>query len=291
MLLGYTYGRRQIGAILIDEAVRDLKILDSVSAQSPAPDTVVAAAEKREEIHISSSPRNIRPLTVASGLLLVAVLLSMPLFLGGHKSRLSSDAGPKPVTMSASMLTQSLGEERTTFPAQLVQGREKVISERLNEKEVGERADENQMGERQSQKEVGERADENQMDGRQSQKEKGGGLMETDRGVFYSVHVASFEELSRAKRLEQIIRQNGFDPVFIVPVQFPETGRWLRVLVGKYQDKDAAFRDAQRFLASGMFDYAKPELIEDVNEDERGGPAGVDVMTSQISNSPGAGDE
>jgi general secretion pathway protein A len=251
MLLGYTYGKRKIGAILIDEAVRDLQVLDSISPEFPEPDTVVATAGKKERVHFSLSHRVIQPLTMASGLLLGAVLFSMAFLLGGNGSNLSS--GPsheKPLVMSASVLSQRLEEERATLPAQPVKDSEKEMGGRLSEKEI---------------------------DGR---------LKETDHGTYYSVHVASFEELSRAKRFEQIMKQNGFEPVFIMPVQFPETGRWLRVLVGKYQDRDAAVRDAQRFLASGIFDYARPEPIEEVNEERQEEPAQAGVMTSQISDSP-----
>jgi putative secretion ATPase (PEP-CTERM system associated) len=265
MLLGYTYGKREIGAILIDEAVRDLQVLDSVSPESPEPDTVVAIAGKKEQAHFSLSHRVIQPLTMASGLLLGAVLFSMAFLLGGNGSNLSSGPSPeKPSVMSASVLSQRLREERATLPAQLVKDSEKEMGGRLKEKALG---------------------------GRLSEKEIDGRLNETDHGTYYSVHVASFEELSRAKRLKQIMKQNGFEPVFIVPVQFAETGLWLRVMVGKYQDRDVALQDAQRFLASGIFDYAKPELLKEVNEDEGGGLAEADVMASQITDSPGAGDE
>lgn len=264
MLLGYVNEKRKIGAPIIDEAVKDLTTWDSATTHSQEAELVITAAPKESRKHFTWLPRIFRTTTVASGLLLVAALFSMPLLLGGHRSRRPAGAGPKPVTISASLITRSPGEERATPPAQLVQGSEKEMGGGLKENEMGRRL---------------------------SEKEMGGRLKETDRGPYYSVHVASFEELSRAKRLEQILKQNGFEPVFIVPVQFPETGRWLRVLVGKYQDRDAAHQDAQRFLASGMFDYAKPELLKEVKEDEQGGLAEVDVTTSQITDSPGAGDE
>jgi len=273
MLLGYLYEKRKIGAPIIDEAVEDLTTWDFTSAHAQEAEPVVKVAPKENRKLFTWIPRIFRTTTVASGLLLVAVLLSMPLLLGGHGSKRSVDAGPKPVTMSASMLTQSLGEERATFPAQLAKGSEREISERLDEKEIDGSLDGKEMGGRLSEKEIGEK------------------LRETDQGTFYSVHVASFEELSRAKRLEQIMKQNGFKPVFIVPVQFPETGRWLRVMVGKYPDRDVALRDAQRFMAFGTFDYAKPLLIKEVNEGEQGELAEMDVMTSQITDSLGAGNE
>jgi general secretion pathway protein A len=121
--------------------------------------------------------------------------------------------------------------------------------------------------------------------------EQAGKVMQVDRDGRFSVHVASFRELSQAKDLEKTIRQRGLEPVFLVPVELNTSGRWLRVMVGEHETRDAALEAAKDYLVSGLFGYAHPRRLSQSGVLEQGKLALGDVPASQIPTSQGAQDE
>jgi cell division protein FtsN len=85
----------------------------------------------------------------------------------------------------------------------------------------------------------------------------------------YSIHVASFRDFSRAERVAETLRVNGFPSIFIIPVDLKGYGRWYRVKVGWYDDHQSALRAAQEYLDSGRFQYAQPLPLEGTEEGDR----------------------
>ncbi len=107
----------------------------------------------------------------------------------------------------------------------------------------------------------------------------------------YSVHVGSFRQLSRAEKLRELAQEKGLEPIFILPVELPGSGRWLRVMVGRYGDRDAAAEAAARLLASGLFSYAQSKLLVPTGFQQPEELVAGDMPTPQHSASQGAGDE
>jgi hypothetical protein len=118
-----------------------------------------------------------------------------------------------------------------------------------------------------------------------------GRAMKVDRDECFSVHVASFRKLSQAKDLEETIKQKGIEPVFLVPVELRTSGRWLRVMVGEHETRDAAQEAAKGYLVSGLFGYAYPRSLSQNGILEREKLALGDIPPHQISTSRGAQDE
>ncbi len=85
----------------------------------------------------------------------------------------------------------------------------------------------------------------------------------------YSVHVASFRDLSRAERLAQSLTKNRFQPIFILPIELTESGRWYRVMVGRYDDYRSALEAAREHVAGGTFQFAQPMPLSGLAGDDR----------------------
>ena len=80
----------------------------------------------------------------------------------------------------------------------------------------------------------------------------------SDGGSFFSVHVASFRDPTRADRLAETLRSKDMEPVFTMPVKLSGRGEWHRVMVGWYTDGEAALRAAEEYVTTGTFQYAAP---------------------------------
>jgi len=106
-------------------------------------------------------------------------------------------------------------------------------------------------------------------------------------GGLYSVHVASFRDLSRAERLAQALTENRFQPIFIMPVELTESGRWYRVMVGWYDDQQSALEAAREYIADGTFHFAQTSPLEGLAGDDR--TAGM--LTGEWTSSEGVRDE
>jgi putative secretion ATPase (PEP-CTERM system associated) len=78
----------------------------------------------------------------------------------------------------------------------------------------------------------------------------------------HALHVASFRDLPRAETCRRTLEQTGFQQVFILPVELDESGRWHRVLVGRYDDHRSALEAAGEYLAAGTLQFAQPLPLE-----------------------------
>jgi len=77
----------------------------------------------------------------------------------------------------------------------------------------------------------------------------------------YTVHIASFEPIERARRLFQELSDKGYE-AYILPFHDPEKGNMFRVTVGNFNMREAALAYAKRILDEGVSDYAKPIQVE-----------------------------
>jgi len=87
------------------------------------------------------------------------------------------------------------------------------------------------------------------------------------RGVppFFAVHITSFRKTEGAtvdaRRLE---KETGYTTDYIdteVVKDGKSTGKWYRVIVGRFQDPDDAARAARAFREKGITDYARVYYI------------------------------
>ena len=62
---------------------------------------------------------------------------------------------------------------------------------------------------------------------------------EQDIGELYAIQVAAFSDLSTAKHLVQRLRTEGH-PAYISPTDLRKQGKWYRVFVGNFEDKEQA---------------------------------------------------
>jgi general secretion pathway protein A len=90
MLLGYTYGKREIGVLIIDETITDLKALGVVSSDFSEPDSPAGGVGAKREKHFPWWRRVFRPLAVASCFLLGAVFFSMTPLVSGPEGNFAS---------------------------------------------------------------------------------------------------------------------------------------------------------------------------------------------------------
>ena len=90
MLLAYTYGKREIGALIIDETITDLKALGVVSSDFSEPDSPMGGVGAKREKRFPWWRRVFRPLAVASCFLLGVVFLSMPPLVSGPEGNFKS---------------------------------------------------------------------------------------------------------------------------------------------------------------------------------------------------------
>jgi len=84
----------------------------------------------------------------------------------------------------------------------------------------------------------------------------------------HTVHVASFRDLPRAESYAQILEQNGFQALQIIPVELNGSGRWHRVMVGRYDGRRSAHEAAREYIAAGTFQFAQPVLLEDSRKND-----------------------
>ena len=115
-----------------------------------------------------------------------------------------------------------------------------------------------------------------------------GNVVEDDGHAFFSVHVASFRELTKAEQLVDNLRRKGFEPIFIVSAQLPDLGHWYRVLVGDYENGDLALGAAKQYLEFGTFCYAYPRTVSEIEGNEPSKLVG-DACNFKISSSQGVG--
>ncbi len=84
----------------------------------------------------------------------------------------------------------------------------------------------------------------------------------------HTVHVASFRELTRAERYAQTLQRNGFQTIYIVPIELNGSGRWHRVMVGRYGDRRLAQEAVREFIAAGTFQFAQPVSLKGNGDDD-----------------------
>ncbi len=77
----------------------------------------------------------------------------------------------------------------------------------------------------------------------------------------FTVHVASFEPIERARVLFRELLDKGYE-AYILPYHDPEKGNLFRVTVGNFTDRAAAQVYAAKILKEGVSDYAKPIQVE-----------------------------
>jgi len=77
----------------------------------------------------------------------------------------------------------------------------------------------------------------------------------------YTVHIASFTPIERARKLFQELSDKGFE-AYILPFHDPEKGNVFRVTVGNFTIREAAQAYAKRVLDEGISEYAKPIQVE-----------------------------
>lgn len=91
-------------------------------------------------------------------------------------------------------------------------------------------------------------------------------------GAHYTVHVASFQDHLRAERYARTLEQSGFQAVEIMSVDLKQSGRWHRVMVGRYGHHQSALKTAREYIADGTFQFAQAvPLTGDWGDDLTGG--------------------
>jgi type II secretory pathway predicted ATPase ExeA/phage tail protein X len=77
----------------------------------------------------------------------------------------------------------------------------------------------------------------------------------------FTVHVASFVPIERARKLFRELLDQGYD-AYILPYHDAERGNLFRVTVGNFTNRAAAQGYAEKILKEGLSDYAKPIQVE-----------------------------
>jgi type II secretory pathway predicted ATPase ExeA len=77
----------------------------------------------------------------------------------------------------------------------------------------------------------------------------------------YTVYLASFTPIERARNLFQKLSDKGYE-AYILPFHDPEKGNLYRVTVGNFNDRATAEAYASKILKEGTSDYAKPIQVE-----------------------------
>lgn len=77
----------------------------------------------------------------------------------------------------------------------------------------------------------------------------------------YTVHLASFVPIERARKLFQDLSDKGYE-AYILPFHDPEKGNVFRVTVGNFTDRESALAYAKKILENGVSDYANPIQVE-----------------------------
>ncbi|MBW2568182.1 MAG: tetratricopeptide repeat protein [Deltaproteobacteria bacterium] len=68
---------------------------------------------------------------------------------------------------------------------------------------------------------------------------------------YYSVHVASDKNFNDAAALSDSLRTQGYDS-FCETVSIPKKGKWHRVFIGRYKDRDKALKAGKRLVGKGV---------------------------------------
>ncbi len=77
----------------------------------------------------------------------------------------------------------------------------------------------------------------------------------------YTVHIASFVPIERARKLFHQLSEQGYE-AYILPFHDPEKGNVFRVTVGNFKDRAAVDAYAAKILDEGISEYAKPIQVE-----------------------------
>jgi general secretion pathway protein A len=96
--------------------------------------------------------------------------------------------------------------------------------------------------------------------------------------VLFSIHVASFRAVDRAKKLIETLQDKGFHDVHLVPARLAESGLWYRVMLGEYQNRDQALRIANEYVHSGTFHYAQPRRLSVADQADMGRPSEEETL-------------
>jgi general secretion pathway protein A len=86
-------------------------------------------------------------------------------------------------------------------------------------------------------------------------------LKDVNKGPTFTVHIASFVPMDRARKLFQQLSGQGYE-AYILPFHDPDKGNVFRVTVGNFNDRMAAEAYATKILNEGISEYAKPIQVE-----------------------------
>jgi cell division septation protein DedD len=79
-------------------------------------------------------------------------------------------------------------------------------------------------------------------------------------GPGYAVHVSSVKSKSGADEEADTIAATGV-PVFVREVDLETKGRWYRIYIGPYADKETARREEAELRATGKYDYTQVQRV------------------------------
>ncbi|RZB34899.1 MAG: hypothetical protein SRB1_00667 [Desulfobacteraceae bacterium Eth-SRB1] len=68
---------------------------------------------------------------------------------------------------------------------------------------------------------------------------------------YYSVHVASYKSFNDAATLSNSLKTQGYDS-FCETVNIPKKGKWRRVFIGRYKNRDDALKAGEKLVGKGI---------------------------------------
>lgn len=80
-------------------------------------------------------------------------------------------------------------------------------------------------------------------------------------GLTFTVHIASFGPFKHARDLFQELLKEGYE-VYIIPVDNTQKGKFFRVTLGNFKNREEAERFAAVILKKGISDYAEAIRVE-----------------------------
>ena len=83
----------------------------------------------------------------------------------------------------------------------------------------------------------------------------------TDRGLTFTIHIASFKHFESAQNLFQELLREGYE-AYIMPVYDTERGKFFRVTLGNFKGRKEAENHAAVILKKGISDFAKTIELE-----------------------------
>jgi hypothetical protein len=86
------------------------------------------------------------------------------------------------------------------------------------------------------------------------------------------------------------LETSSYQPVFIVQIEIPESGRWHRVFVGLFEDRESALQAAREYNETGIFEYIEPRMLNTPRR-EREELAVEEISQAMSISSGGARDE